>query len=429
MELSRKIAQSWQVLSKKAQDEYILESLRHGNEIVKNFKAFEDRNNLKVTGDKDKELITAKKVSKDAAAMDKDNSMRSRKDQENKNMDYESREHVPHISDVAVPNKRRAGKARNKPSREDIYAKPKDTNMQDESSSENVRDGPKKDNVAEGKKRRFSVSSTTQRSNKKQPRQAKSGSKTSRDDEISHEIPRHITVIEGIDNDDSLIVDDNSEMNVFESKRPDELRERSRPESKETLCQESPPQEYPADRGRYSAGFTVFAQNLHPQFMAEHPYLSAEEILKALETMWMHLSEREREPFARIEEEQNCRPGERSVPQNRPELAFAAQRSLYPYANRPHSGPYASAVSAVAHEYAHLQQQQQHLVTAAQQKALLRGGAILIPSHAVAGLTAANLSAAGGQILYLGPSEDGGPPTALPLTLADVTALGESIFF
>jgi hypothetical protein len=58
------------------------------------------------------------------------------------------------------------------------------------------------------------------------------------------------------------------------------------------------------ERGRYSAGFTVFAQNLHPQFMSEHPYLSAEEILQALETMWMHLSEFEREPFAAIEEDE-----------------------------------------------------------------------------------------------------------------------------
>lgn len=51
-------------------------------------------------------------------------------------------------------------------------------------------------------------------------------------------------------------------------------------------------------------GFATFAQIFHPQVLSEHEsYLSPDDVMKVLESVWISMPESEREPYSRIETE------------------------------------------------------------------------------------------------------------------------------
>lgn len=53
-------------------------------------------------------------------------------------------------------------------------------------------------------------------------------------------------------------------------------------------------------------GFKVFAQRLHPIVLHEYNYLSSEDVVEVLESVWCVMPESEREPYAKIEKEEKA---------------------------------------------------------------------------------------------------------------------------
>ncbi len=53
-------------------------------------------------------------------------------------------------------------------------------------------------------------------------------------------------------------------------------------------------------------GFKVFAQRLHPIVLHEYNYLSSEDVVEVLESVWCIMPEGEREPYAKLEKEEKA---------------------------------------------------------------------------------------------------------------------------